>query len=209
MNLRELPDEELAPCAPEDHRCLEILLERYQEKIRACAWKMVGDPNEIEDLTQETALRLIGSLPGFRARSSFATWVYQIAHNTCVDSYRRRSRAPVAAVRLESEEGELPLAEQLVAEGTDPEALLEDSIAECYVEQALRELPEEYARIATLRLLDGWSNDEIAEELGTSVDAVKGKLKRARARLRAHLAESRTCPLCAAGAFRFDERGLG
>ncbi len=73
VNLRELPDEQLAPCAPEDHRCLEILLGRYQEKIRACAWRMVGDPNEIEDLTQETALRLIRSLPGFRARSSFAT----------------------------------------------------------------------------------------------------------------------------------------
>lgn len=208
MNLRELPDEELAPCAPEDHRCLEILLERYQEKIRACAWKMVGDPNEIDDLTQETALRLIRSLPGFRARSSFATWVYQIAHNTCVDAYRRRSRAPVIAAQLGSEEGELPLAEQLVAEGTDPEALLEDSIAECYVEQALHELPEEYARIAALRLLDGWSNEEIASALGVSVDAVKGKLKRARARLRERLAESRACPLCAAGAFRFDERGL-
>ncbi len=100
LNLRELPDEELTPCALEDHRCLEVLLERYQEKIRACAWKMVGDPNEIEDLTQEAVLRLISSLPGFRARSSFATWVYQIAHNTCVDAYRRRSRAPVAFGQL-------------------------------------------------------------------------------------------------------------
>ncbi len=104
-------------------------------------------------------------------------------------------------------EDEPPLAE-LVAEGTDPEGLLEDSIAECYVNQALRELPEEYARIAALRLLDGWSNQEIADALGTSVDAVKGKLKRARAQLRERLAESRDCPLCAAGAFRFDETGL-
>lgn len=208
MNVRRLRDEELAPCAPEDHRCLETLLERYQGKVRACAWQMVGDPNEIDDLTQEALLRLIRALPGFRARSSFATWVYQIAHNTCVDAYRRRSRMPVAAARLEIEDGELPLAEQLVAEGTDPEALLEDSIAECYVEQALRELPDDYARIAALRLLDGWSNEEIAQALGISLDAVKGKLKRARARLREHLAESRACPLCAAGAFRFDETGL-
>ena len=180
-NLSRLTDEELAPCAPEDHRCLEILLERYQEKVRACAWKMVGDPNEVEDLTQEALLRLIRSLPGFRARSSFATWVYQIAHNTCVDAYRRRSRMPVAAVQLEDQEGELSLPEQLVADGTDPEVLLEDAIAECYLEQALRELPEDYARIATLRLIDGWSNEEIAAGLGISRDAAKGKLKRARA----------------------------
>lgn len=203
------PDEELAPCAPEDHRCLETLLGRYEEKVRACAWKMVGDPNEVDDLTQETFLRLIRSLPRFRARSSFATWVYQIAHNTCVDAYRRRARTPLAAAVPVGEEGELPLAERLVAEDADPEVLLEDAIAECYVEQALLELPADYARIATLRLLDGWTNEEIATELGVSLDAVKGKLKRARARLRDQLAESRACPLCAAGAFRFDERGLG
>lgn len=208
MDLRRLADEELAPCAPEDHRCLEILLGRYEEKVRACAWKMVGDPNEVDDLTQESLLRLIRSLPGFRARSSFATWVYQIAHNTCVDAYRRRARSPVVAARLEAEADGPPLVEELAAEDTDPEALLEDAIAECYVEQALRELPPDYARIAALRLLDGWSNEEIAAALDLSVDAVKGRLRRAHARLRARLAESRACPLCAAGSFRFDETGL-
>ena len=208
VDLRRQTDEELAPCAPEDHRCLEILLERYEQKIRACAWNMVGDQNEIDDLTQEALLRVIRSLPGFRARSSFSTWVYQVAHNTCVDAYRRRSRTPVVVTQLDGGDGELSPAEQLVAEGTDPEALLEDSIAECYVEQALRELPPGYARIAALRLLDGWSNEEIADELAMSIDAVKGKLKRARARLREQLAESRECPLCSAGAFRFDATGL-
>ncbi len=43
------------------------LLERYRDKIRACAWQMVGDPNEIDDLTQEALLRLIRSLPSFRS----------------------------------------------------------------------------------------------------------------------------------------------
>jgi RNA polymerase sigma-70 factor (ECF subfamily) len=208
MQMAELPDEALVQCAAEDHACLEVLLERYTEKIRACAWKMAGTPDEIEDLTQETFLRLIGSLRGFRARSSFSTWVYQIAHNTCIDSYRRRSRMPLAAARLDGDDTGAELAERIVATATDPEALFEDAIAECYVEQALRSLPADYARIATLRLIDGWSNERIAAELGTSVDAVKGKLKRARALLRATLAESRACPLCSAGSFRFDERGL-
>lgn len=207
--MRDLPDEALAPCALEDHRCLEVLLARYQEKIRSCAWKMVGDPNEIDDLTQETFLRIVRSLPGFRARSSFSTWVYQIAHNTCVDAYRRRTRRPPVSALALAGDGEDPsLATDPVAEGTDPETLLEDAIAECYIEQALHELPPQYRHIATLRLLDGWSNEEIAAELGISLDAVKGKLKRARACLRERLAESRNCPLCAAGAFRFDEGGL-
>ena len=112
------------------------------------------------------------------------------------------------ADRLDNDEAGAEVADRLVAEATDPEALFEDAIAECYVEQALMALPPDYRRIATLRLIDGWSNEQIATELGTSVDAVKGKLKRARGRLRATLAESRACPLCSAGSFRFDERGL-
>ncbi len=210
MNLEQLADEALVPLALEDHRCLETLLERYMAKIRACAWKMVGDAAEIDDLTQETVLRLIRSLPGYRARSTFSTWVYQIAHNTCVDAYRRRSRMPAVAGTLRIEEGEDetgPTA-SLAAEATDPETLFEDAIAECYVEQALRALPPDYAKIATLRLLDGWSNEQIATALGVSVDSVKGKLKRARAGLRATLARPRACPICSAGAFRFDETGL-
>ncbi len=73
------------------------LLERYRDKIRACAWQMVGDPNEIDDVTQEALLRLIRSLPSFRGRRAVSTWIYGIAHNTCVDTHRRRSVRPEPA----------------------------------------------------------------------------------------------------------------
>jgi len=76
------------------------------------------------------------------------------------------------------------------------------------VTHALRQLPADYARIASLRLLDGRSNEEIAARLGASVDSVKSKLKRARAQLREKLAEPRACPLCPPGAFRFGADGL-
>jgi RNA polymerase sigma-70 factor (ECF subfamily) len=202
-----LSDEALAARALEDHSCLEMLLARYMDKIRACAWKMVGDPGEVEDLTQETLLRLIRSLPGFRARSGFSTWVYQVAHNTCVDAYRRRARERRLTVSLEVEGQDASSPRALILEGGDPEVLFEETIAECYVEQALASLPSDYARIARLRLIEGWSNDQVAAELGTSVASVKGKLKRARAQLRAFLAESRACPLCRAGSFRLSARG--
>lgn len=210
MRPEELADDALVPRALEDHECLRVLLERYTDKIRACAWKMVGVPGEIDDLTQETLLRLIRSLPGYKARSSFSTWVYQIAHNTCVDAYRRRARMPTTTLSLEREDRDDAPGGPLGAEaaGPDPEALFEDAIAECYVEQALRSLPPDHARIAALRLIDGWSNEQIAAELGVSVDSVKGKLKRARAALRARLSKRWACPICSAGAFRFDETGL-
>ena len=205
-SLDRLSDEQLALCAAGKADCVETFLARYEEKIRACAWRMVGDPNEIEDLTQETVLRVLRSLPSFKGEASAATWVYRIAHNTCVDAHRRRAARPqTVPLQLDEEASgtEAPAAPEL-----DPPALLEDAVAECFVEHALGKLPAEYARIASLRLVDGLSNEEIAGKLGTSVDAVKSKLKRARAQLRETLAEPDACPLCPPGEFRFGAHGL-
>lgn len=205
-SLDRLSDEQLVVCAVPNVRCIEALVARYEQKIRACAWRMVGDPDEIDDLTQETLLRLIRSLPGFKGEASAATWVYRIAHNTCVDAHRRRAARPQTAP-LEAG-GEERAAEAAAGGEADPAALLEDAVAECFVEHALGELPADYARIASLRLLDGISNEEIAARLGTSVDAVKSKLKRARVQLREKLAEPSACPLCPPGEFRFGAEGL-
>lgn len=204
--LSDLSDEQLALSAARDRRSAEALVARYHEKIRACAWRMVGDPNDIEDLAQETVLRLLRSLPSFRGEASAATWVYRIARNTCVDAHRRRAARP-QTVPLELGE-EASAAEAAAGLEPDPAAVLEDAVAECFVEHALGELPADYSRIAALRLFDGRSNEEIAARLGTSVDSVKSKLKRARAQLREKLAEPRPCPLCPPGAFRFGSDGL-
>jgi RNA polymerase sigma-70 factor (ECF subfamily) len=205
-SVQELTDGQLVLCASGNTRCVEALLERYRAKIRACAWRMVGDPNEIDDLTQETMLRLLRSLPSFRGEASVSTWIHRVAHNTCVDAHRRRAVRPEAAALEAGESGEAG-APDAVAE-LDPAALLEDAVAECFVEHALAELPDDYATVATLRLLDGLSNEEIAERVGSTVDGVKSKVKRARARLRERLEKPSACPLCPPGEFRFDSRGL-
>ncbi len=205
-SLDRVSDEELVLCAAGNRRCVEALVSRYEEKIRACAWRMVGDPDEIDDLTQETLLRLIRSLPGYKGEASASTWVYRIAHNTCVDAHRRRAARP-RTTPLEVDEdgaaGEAPAGLE-----ADPAALLEDSVAECFIEHALGELPNDYAGIASLRFVDRLSNDEIAARLGTSIDSVKSKLKRARAQLREKLAQPSACPLCPPGEFRFGADGL-
>lgn len=203
--VQQLDDQQLALCASRNPRCVEALLERYRDKIRACAWRMVGDPNEIDDVTQETALRLLRSLPSFRGDASVSTWIYRIAQNTCVDAHRRRSVRPQAALTTDD-----ALDAALGDAGTelDPAVLLEDAVAESFVEHALAGLPGDYATVATMRLLDGLSNEEIAQRVGSSVDAVKSKVKRARARLRERLDEPHACPLCPPGEFTFDEHGL-
>lgn len=204
--LDHVPDERLVRCAEQDRRCAEAFLARYQDRARACAWRMVGDPNEIEDLTQETLLRMLHALPAFKGDASASTWVYRIAHNTCVDAHRRRATRPQSAPLELTDEA--TRAEELVGLDSDPAVLVEDAVAECFVEHALRGLPGDYVRIASLRLLDGLPNDEIAARLGTTVDSVKSKLKRARVQLRETLAEPHSCPFCPPGEFRFGAQGL-
>jgi RNA polymerase sigma factor (sigma-70 family) len=132
-------DEQLAMCAAQNVRCVEAFLARYEEKIRACAWRMVGDPNEIEDLTQETVLRVLRSLPAFKGKASATTWVYRIAHNTCVDAHRRRAARPQTAPLEFWDERIGP--NQRAGNEADPALLLEGAVSECFVEHALGGLP--------------------------------------------------------------------
>lgn len=80
--LDRVSDEQLANCAARSTDRVEGFIARYAEKIRACAWRMVGDPNEIDGLTRETLLRLIRSLYSFTGRRAPRPWVYRIVHNS-------------------------------------------------------------------------------------------------------------------------------
>jgi len=84
----------------------------------------------------------------------------------------------------------------VVSEFGDPERELDAAIQECYLGQALAGLPEGYREIVRLRLGEGRSNEEVARLLGTTVDSVKSKLRRARKLLRERLMEHRSCPVC-------------
>jgi len=85
-----LKDEELVEQAKEgDRRALEILLERYQAFIYNVAWKMVGNPPDAEDVTQEVIIKVITNLARFEGRSAFKTWLYRIAVNHMLSMKKR------------------------------------------------------------------------------------------------------------------------
>lgn len=191
--LERASDEALAAC-PDVPACREILLRRYERKIRLCARRMSLNRVDTEDLAQETFVRVLEALPGFQGRSRFDTWLMRIARNTCIDQFRRgktrqaRRYEPADAERFWAEQpggGEGPLAE-----------VMHGSLA-CHLDQAISELPSDQREVAELALIEGMAQAAIAEQLGLTVDAVKGRLKRARVRLRRRLADPTPCPLCA------------
>lgn len=206
-------DDELARhCATEMGACLDELVKRYDHRVRECAQHMSLGREQAEDLTSEIFLRMVASLPHFEGRSAFSTWLYRLAHNTCIDAYRREVRrarmTARPAVSTDRDTSPDDLLAGLPAHWGDPTTDLEDQVRECYLGQALARLPEDYRRIVLLRLGEGRSNEEVARIEGTTVDSVKAKLQRARHRLREDLLTRRACPFCEkAGVFRITEGG--
>jgi RNA polymerase sigma-70 factor (ECF subfamily) len=194
--------------------CLEELVGRYDKRVRDCARHMSVERDQAEDLVNEIYLRLIASLPRFEGRSAFGTWFYRLAHNTCIDAYRRETRrarmttAPGTQPDADRDTGADDLLAGLAAGWGDPAVDLDADIRDCYLSQALTRLPADYRQIVLLRLGEGRSNEEVARLLGSSVDSVKAKLQRARRRLKNDLVTRKSCPFCqGVGAVRINAQG--
>lgn len=137
-----------------------------------------------EDLYQEIFLHCYRSLPRYRFRSSFLTWLYRLALNRALSCAReRRARERTTGLELLEEE-----AAELVAapEGRSPEALLEHRERRQALREAMARLRGRQKICFHLHYVEEWGSSRIAEVLGCSEGAVKSHLDRARRKVRAH-----------------------
>jgi len=198
LRASDLSDEELARRAQMGERVwLDELFRRHRRRMLGCAYRMVT-PGEVEDAVQEIALRVMNGLPGFRGDSSVGTWIYSVARYTCLDVRRRRRPTVELSAVVDRETDET----------TSPEYAFNLSIMACRTATAIAELPEGQREVVMLRLGEALSTEATAERLGISVDAVKARLRRARAALRDELGEVVVCPACGPGAYSLDARGV-
>jgi RNA polymerase sigma-70 factor (ECF subfamily) len=205
-SLESATDEELARHAQMDQgEWLEELFRRYQRRMYGCAHRMVL-PDEVEDAVQEISMRVMQGLPRFRGDAAIGTWLYSVARHTCLDVRRRRRRFEPL------EDGDtVPLGTAVgMAEGEteDPEASFETAIMACRTSLAIQDLPPSQQGVVLLRLGVGLSTEATAERLGITPDAVKARLRRARARLREELSQAAMCPLCGPGAYSLGGGGV-
>ena len=148
--------------------------------------RMVG-PAEAEDLAQEVMVKVSRSLPDFRGQSKLSTWIYRIATNTALDHLRSPAHrelkhhtiahapsAPTPALEVEVAD-KRPSVERL---------LIRREMHQC-IRDFIAGLPPEQRTVLVLSELEEMKNAEIAEILGLTLDTVKIRLHRARARLKA------------------------
>ncbi len=160
----------------------EPLVTENQSRVYHLALKMLSDPEDAYDVSQEAFLKAFTSLKSFKGESSFSSWLYRIAANLCLDQLRSRKKQKTASlVYLDDEAAEQEL--QLPDLRYEPASELERRELRRAIDAALEKLPLQSRSILLLREASGLSYSEIGRTLGLEEGTVKSRLFRARARL--------------------------
>ncbi|OFZ97574.1 MAG: RNA polymerase sigma factor RpoE [Betaproteobacteria bacterium RIFCSPLOWO2_02_67_12] len=161
-----------------DKQAFGLLVEKYQRKLARLLQRLIRDPAEVEDVTQEAFIRAYRALPAFRGESAFYTWLYRIGVNTAKNHLMAMGRRAPGAVEATEAEG-LDEGEQLRDINTPENVLMSKEIA-ATVNAAIAELPEELRNAIQLRELDGLSYEEIAQIMNCPIGTVRSRIFRAR-----------------------------
>ena len=167
-----------------DESAFDELLRTHGPRIRSVVERMIGDPAEAEDLTQEVFVSVFKAIGEFRGDSKLSTWIHRIAINHCHNRRKylgRRARPGKEAWDdgAEEESAHAPLSERIAR----PDEAAEGNEAERLVRTALAALSEDHRALVVLRDLEGLAYDEIQTITGMPEGTVKSKLHRARAEL--------------------------
>lgn len=161
--------------------------DEFHEKIRRYVERMVGK-NEADDLTQVVFMKVNKGLEGFKGESSLSTWIYRIATNAARDKLQSRAfREDSSKVNLtepddetQEEDGSICGVEKSLS--AEREAI-RNEMNEC-IREYVDKLDENYRTVIILSELKELKNQDIADILGISLDAVKIRLHRARLKLK-------------------------
>jgi RNA polymerase sigma-70 factor (ECF subfamily) len=160
-----------------DADAFSALVAEHQQFAFNLALRVVGDPNEAEDVAQEAFVRAWLALANFRGQAQFRTWLYRIVTNLCCNRLPRLRRDLLAMG--EEAAGHIPDERDL-----DPASSVEAEERRAFLHQQIEALPESYRLVVSLRYQQELSYEEIASILSLPVGTVKTGLFRARARLR-------------------------
>jgi len=160
----------------------------FRPKILAYLTRLIGK-HEAEDLTQEVFIKVSQGLNDFRGTSKLSTWIYHIATNAALDRLRsptfQKMTQQTFSIELEAgEEGKFIRMRASVS--SIDQQLIQKEMNRC-IRDVIKKLPEDYRTVIVLSELEELKNHEIATILQVSLDTVKIRLHRARAKLKKEL----------------------
>ena len=174
----------------DDQATFTRLAERHRRELQVHCYRMLGSFEDSEDLVQETFLRAWRRRETYAGRASFRAWLYRIATNACLDALERRPRPAAASGGAAEIPWLQPYPDELLAAPSDEEpeaAVVAKETIELAFLVAIQHLPPNQRAVLIMRDVLGWSANETASLLDTSVASANSALQRARATLQEHL----------------------
>ncbi len=156
------------------------LVRQHADRVYRLAYRLSGNPQDAEDLTQETFIRVFRSVQNYQP-GTFEGWLHRITTNLFLDMVRRRTRIRMEALPEDYD--------RVPAEDPNPEQIYHDSRLGPDLQAALDSLPPEFRAAVVLCDIEGLSYEEIGATLGVKLGTVRSRIHRGRQALREHLAK--------------------
>ena len=164
-----------------------LMVDKYSAMIYRLGLKMLNNPQDAEDILQETFIKAFHNIDRFDGRASVSTWLYRIATNEALMLLRKKRPDPISVETpwQEDDQEQEPL--QIIDWCCLPESELMSNEVWEYLDKAVEKLPNSLKVVFILRDIEGLSTRETATVLDISETATKTRLSRARLRLREEL----------------------
>ncbi|MBD3402755.1 sigma-70 family RNA polymerase sigma factor [candidate division GN15 bacterium] len=176
-----------------DFEAFTELVNAHKDKLYAFVRKLTGDPDDTNDIVQDTFLKAIDKIDQFRGEASFGTWLTSIALNQARALFAKRKQGEMKPIEaylpVGATNGEHPLAEASLFDWEDPLANLERAEIGRLIEEGLETIPFAYREAFLLRYVEEMSVKEVAATIGQTVAATKSRILRARLALRDFLSK--------------------
>jgi RNA polymerase sigma-70 factor (ECF subfamily) len=169
----------------DDMRAFDRLVIKYKDTVFNLCFKILNDYDDADDCSQETFMKVYGNLRSFRFQSSFLTWLYRIAVNTCRNRLSSaQSRMSRTSVRIGNPADGDSDPVDIGDRSYDPGIILEKNEQKQQIHEAIELLPHDLKVLIILRDLEGKTYEDISEITRVTIGTVKSRLARARNQLR-------------------------
>src|SRR5215207_2422417 len=184
--LLQAPDETLViQVARGNPTALEVLYDRYASTVLGISMKVIGEQALAEDILQETFWRVWRSAATYQAeRGTFTSWLFRIARNLAIDTYRRRNVRPQAIVSVD---GSDPILDETADPTMDVVEQAQSSLMNQQVRKALAALPGVQRQVIEMAYFYGMTRQEIAEATGEALGTIHTRARLALQKLRGEL----------------------
>ena len=183
----ELSDEELIHRFQDgDIYAFDAIVNRYKDQLLNFAYRFLNNPEEAEDVVQETFLRIFRNKHAYREIAKFSTWVYTIAGNLAKTELRKRKRRKYLYLSdMGYDDKEFEIADPSANTEKEVESLFQEKI----IQKAIDELPPRFRQVILLVEIQELPYEEVSKIMRVPLGTVKSRVNRARLKLQAKLSD--------------------